>query len=63
MTDELYDQYKNDKDFKYYVETYCRCRSLGIFEGMGHLMVKEVAKYYKDKVKNIIEPSGQQACE
>lgn len=60
MTDELYDQYKNDKNFKTYVEAYCRSRGLGPFEALSHITVREVAGYYKIKDKDVIEPAGQQ---
>lgn len=60
MTDELYDQYKNDKSFKTYVETYCRSRGLGPFEALSHITVKEVAKYYRNKDRDVIESAGQQ---
>lgn len=61
MHDEIYDLYRNNKDFKHYVDTYCADRSVGIFEALAHITVKEVAAYYEDKAKGIIEPAGQQA--
>ena len=61
MHDEIYDLYRNNKDFKHYVDTYCADRSVGIFEALAHITVKEVGRYYEDKDNNIIEPARQQA--
>lgn len=58
MTNDLYDQYIDDKNFKAYVETYCKSRGLGPFEALRHIIVKEVARYYRDKDKDVIEPKG-----
>lgn len=58
---ELYDQYHNNQNFKDYVDAYCKSRGLGTFEALGHITVKEVAKYYKTKNADIIPAPGQQA--
>lgn len=59
--DEIYELYRKDADFKHYVESYCAERSVGIFEALAHITVKEVAAYYEDKAKDDIEPARQQA--
>ena len=61
MNDEYWEQYHNDPRFHAYVDTYCKSRGKGIFEALDHITVKEVAKYYKDKDKDVIEPIRQQA--
>lgn len=61
MKDEIYDLYKKDSDFKHYVDTYCADRSIGIFEALAHITVREVAKYYEEKTNDVIEPARQQA--
>lgn len=61
MKEELYTQYKNDKDYAAYVDRYCKSRNLGLFEALAHRTVSEVAEYYKTAKKDKIEPAGQQA--
>lgn len=61
MNEEIYEQYTKDEEFKAYVKAYCKARNLGLFEALTHKTIKEVAKYYRDKSKDIIEPARQQA--
>ena len=61
MNEAIYEQYTKDEKFKAYVKAYCKARNLGLFEALAHITIKEVAKYYKDKSKDIIEPARQQA--
>lgn len=61
MNEEMYEYYHTNKEFKEYVDSYCKHRGLGIFEALGHITIKEVAKYYRDKSKDVIEPARQQA--
>lgn len=43
------------------MKAYCKARNLGLFEALTHKTIKEVAKYYRDKSKDVIEPARQQA--
>ena len=61
MNEEMYEYYHTNKEFKEYVDSYCKHRGLGIFEALGHITVKEVAKYYRTKNADIIPAPGQQA--
>jgi hypothetical protein len=45
----LYDFYKSNKDFKDWVDTYCKGYNLGIFEVLNDPMTEVVAEYYRDK--------------
>ena len=49
MTDELYELYKKDADFKEYVDKWCKAHDLGIFEAFRFDILKEYAKYVKEK--------------
>lgn len=53
--------YETNASFRAYVDAYCKSRGLTKKEALEHTTVKETAKYYQDKTKDIIEPSGQQA--
>ena len=59
MNEEMYEYYHTNKEFKEYVDSYCKHRGLGIFEALGHITIKEVAKYYKTKNADIIPAPGQ----
>ena len=61
LNDEYWELYHNNSEFHTYVDTYCRSRGKGLFEALDHITVTEVAKYYKDKFKAVIEPARQQA--
>ena len=60
MNDEYCELYHNNPEFHAYVDSYCKSRGKGIFEALNHITVKEVAKYYRDKSKDVIEPARQQ---
>lgn len=49
MTDELYEQYKNDKDFKHYVDQWAKNHNMSIFEVFSFNILKEYARYCKEK--------------
>lgn len=55
MNDEYRELYHNNSEFHAYVDTYCRSRGKSILEALNHITVKEVAKYYRDKFKDVIE--------
>ena len=61
LNDEYWELYHNNSEFRAYVDAYCKSRNKDIFEALNHITVKEVAKYYKDKFKDVIEPARQQA--
>ena len=51
MTEELYELYKTDEDFKEYVDKWCKDHDLGIFEAFRLNLVQEYAKYLKEGKK------------
>ena len=51
MTDELYDLYKRDPDFKLYVDKWCKDHDLSIFEAFTRKILQEYAEYVKEKSK------------
>ena len=51
MTDELYDLYRNDSDFKEYVDRWCKQRGQSIYEAFRFVLVKEYAKWIKENKK------------
>ena len=51
MTDELYDLYKRDPDFKEYVDRWCKNHNLSIFEAFRLNVLQEYAKYLKEGKK------------
>ena len=61
MNEEMYEYYHTNKEFKEYVDSYCKHRGLGIFEALGHITIKEVAKYYRTKNADVIPAPEQQA--
>jgi hypothetical protein len=48
MTDELYDLYKRDTDFKHYVDEWCKAKNIGIFEAFRLNILQEYGKYIKE---------------
>lgn len=48
MTDELYELYKADPDFKAYVEGWCQKHNLSIFEAFRMNILQEYAKWLKE---------------
>lgn len=56
--DEIYEMYKTDADLKHYIDAYCNKHGINTFEALAHITPQEVAKYYKDKVRDIIKPAG-----
>lgn len=49
MNDELYELYQKDKDFKEYVDKWCHNHDLSIFEAFNFNILREYAKYVKEK--------------
>lgn len=49
MTDELYDLYKRDDDFKHYVDAWCASRKVGILEAFRMNILQEYAKYLRER--------------
>lgn len=49
MTDELYDLYKNDPDFKAYVDRWCSKHKLSIFEAFRMRILQDYAEWLKKK--------------
>ena len=54
MKEEYYEQYKNDPDFKRFVDDFCKPRMLGIFEGLQIKIVQEYGDYLKRSRRDII---------
>ena len=52
MTDELYDLYKRDEDFKRYVNAWCDKHNIGIFEAFRMNILQEYGKYIKENKKS-----------
>lgn len=51
MTDELYDLYKRDPDFKHYVDAWCAKHALSIFEAFRLNILQEYGKWIKEVKK------------
>lgn len=48
MTDELYDLYKRDSDFKHYCDEWCRNHKLEKEQVFEFNILKEYAKYLRE---------------
>lgn len=51
MTDELYTLYRENNDFKEYVDRWCKNRDKSIFEAFNFVIVREYAKWLKESKK------------
>lgn len=51
MTDELYNLYKQDEDFKHYVDAWCAKHNIGIFEAFRMNILQEYGKWLKENKK------------
>ena len=51
MNEELYELYKEDEDFKQYVDAWCKDHDLSIFEAFRMNILREYAKYIKEAKK------------
>ena len=51
MTDELYALYKNDKDFREYVDKWCIIHNLSLHEAFEFKILREYARYIKEQKK------------
>jgi hypothetical protein len=51
MSDEYYDLYKRDADFKEYVDKWAKNHDLSIFEVFRFNLLQEYAEYVKEKKK------------
>lgn len=51
MTDELYDLYKRDPDFKQYVDLWAKNHDLSIYEVFRFKTLQEYAKWLKENKK------------
>ena len=51
MTDELYTMYRENDDFKGYVDRWCKNRDRNIYEAFRFVLVKEYAKLLKEQKK------------
>ena len=50
-SDEYYDLYKRDADFKEYVDRWCKNHGLGLFEALQLNLLQEYAKDLKERKK------------
>lgn len=50
-TDELYSLYKDDADFKRYVDEWCKARNVSIFEAFRLNILQEYGKWIKEQRK------------
>lgn len=48
MTDELYDLYKRDSDFKEYVDKWAKNHEISIYEVFRFNILQEYAKWLKE---------------
>ena len=48
MNEELYELYKEDEDFKQYVDAWCKDHNLSIFEAFCMNILREYAKYVRE---------------
>jgi len=44
MDEKLYTLYHEDKEFKEYVDKYCKARNINLFEALDHRMIRIFAK-------------------
>ena len=51
MTDELYDLYKRDPDFKEYVDKWAKNHDLSIYEVFRFKTLQEYARWLKENKK------------
>jgi hypothetical protein len=51
MTDELYELYKRDPDFKSYVDLWAKNHDLSIYEVFRFIILQEYAKWLKENKK------------
>ena len=51
MSEELYDLYKRDPDFKEYVDRWCKQHSISIFEAFRMNILQEYGKWIKENKK------------
>lgn len=51
MIDELHELYKQDFDFKHYVDHWCQKHNINIYEAFQMSIVKEYAKWLKENKK------------
>lgn len=49
MSEELYEFYKANEDFKRYVDIWCRVRDMSIFQAFTIKIVREYAEWIKNK--------------
>lgn len=47
----MQDLYENNKDFKRYVDRYCRMHGLSVEEALEHKLVQEVGKQYQEEAE------------
>jgi hypothetical protein len=52
MTEELYDLYKRDPDFKRYVDKWCEVHHLSIFEAFRINILQEYGKWLKSQKRS-----------
>lgn len=55
--------YKTDHHFRYYVDSYCEHRGIEVEEALNHAMVKDVAKYYREKSTVASESTDRRSCD
>lgn len=48
MNEELYELYKNNPEFKGYVDQWCKQKGCGIFEALRYKLIQEYAKIVKE---------------
>ena len=51
----IYDFYKENPDFREYVDKFCKSKGLGIFEAFEMEIIKNVALSYKNRLKGRTE--------
>ena len=55
MNEEMYELYKNNKDFQRYVDSFRSFRNLGVFEVLQFKVIQEYAQWLVSHRKDVIK--------
>lgn len=50
---DLMERYQEDKNFREYVDRYCKAYNRTVEETLNHALIQEVARYYADIVARV----------
>lgn len=51
----MHDLYEKNKDFKGYVDRYCRTYGVSVEEALEHKLVQDVGKQYKEQAESRVD--------